>query len=185
MSVNDRTMSGIPIDAVYGPPADGQAPPPPGEYPYTRGLHPEMYRTRLWTMRMFAGFGSPEDTNARFRHLLGAGADRPLHRLRHAHADGLRPRPPAVGGRGRAARASRWPRPADMSRLFDGIDLGAVSTSMTISGPAPVALALFVAAAERRRRAARASCAGTLQADILKEFIAQKEWVVPERPRCA
>ena len=57
MSVNDRTMSGIPIDAVYGPPPDGTAPPPPGEYPYTRGLHPEMYRTRRWTMRMFAGFG--------------------------------------------------------------------------------------------------------------------------------
>ena len=82
MGARGVSLSGRRLDPVYGPP-DG---PQPGEYPYTRGLHPEMYRTRLWTMRMFAGFGSPEDTNARFRRAAGAGPDRALDGLRHAHA---------------------------------------------------------------------------------------------------
>jgi methylmalonyl-CoA mutase, N-terminal domain len=179
MSVNDRTMSGIPIDAVYGPPADGQAP-PPGEFPYTRGLHPGMYRTRRWTMRMFAGFGAPEDTNARFRHLLEEGQTGLSTAFDMPTLMGYDPDHPLsegeVGGEGVSVASA-----SDMSRLFDGIDLAAVSTSMTISGPAPVALALFVVAAERAG-VARHRLRGTLQADILKEFIAQKEWVVPERP---
>ena len=125
------TVSGRPLDSVVAP----EGAPLPGEYPYTRGIHPEMYRTRLWTMRMFAGFGSPEDTNARFRALLGRGPDRALDGLRHAQPHGLRPGSPAVRGRGRprgrlrrlgrrhappVRRASTWAR---------------VSTSLTISGP--------------------------------------------------
>ena len=104
---------------------------------------------------MFAGFGSPEDTNAALPPPAGAGADRPVDGLRHALADGLRPRPPALGGRGRARGRLGGPRRRHVRRLFDGIDLSAVSTSMTISGPAPVALALFVAAAEARACRAR------------------------------
>jgi methylmalonyl-CoA mutase N-terminal domain/subunit len=139
-----------------------------------------MYRTRLWTMRMFAGFGSPEDTNARFQHLLAEGQtglstafDMPTlmgYDPDHALSEG------EVGGEGVSVASSD-----DMGRLFAGIDLGAVSTSMTISGPAPVALAFFIVAAERAG-VPRDRLRGTLQADILKEFIAQKEWIVPERP---
>jgi methylmalonyl-CoA mutase, N-terminal domain len=173
-----RTMSGLPLQPVYGP--DGRRPEPgPGEYPYTRGLHPGMYRTRLWTMRMFAGFGSPEDTNARFHHLLREGPtglstafDMPTlmgYDPDHPLAEG------EVGGEGVSAASAE-----DMARLFAGIDLEAVSTSLTISGPAPPVLALFVVAA-RRSGADPSRLRGTLQADILKEFIAQKEWIVPER----
>ena len=173
------TLSGHPLPLVVdAPPMDAQ--PPPGSYPYTRGLYPEMYRSRLWTMRMFAGFGSPEDTNARFRLLLDQGQtglstafDMPtLMGLDPDHALSLG----EVGREGVSVAHLD-----DMSRLFDGIDLGVVSTSMTISGPAPVALALFIAAAEQAG-VPRAELRGTLQTDILKEFIAQKEWIVPERP---
>ena len=181
MGTIDRTLSGLPIEAVYGAaPGAPDGPPPPGDYPYTRGLHPEMYRTRLWTMRMFAGFGSPEDTSARFRYLLGEGQtglsvafDTPTlmgydpdHRLSEGEV-----------GCGGVSVASA----DDMARLFAGIDLGAVSTSLTISGPAPAALAMFVVAAERSG-VSRERLRGTVQTDILKEFIAQREWVVPERP---
>ncbi len=181
VSAIDRTMSGIPIDAVYvARPGDADGTPPPGEYPYTRGLHPEMYRTRLWTMRMFAGFGSPEDTNERFRRLLDEGQTGLSIAYDMATLMGYDPdHPLALGevGRGGVSVASA----ADASRLFDGIDLGDVSTSMTISGPAPAALAIFIVAAERSG-VSRRRLRGTVQADILKEFIAQKEWVVPERP---
>ena len=181
MSAIDRTMSGIPIDAVYGAaPGAPDGPPPPGEYPYTRGLHPEMYRTRLWTMRMFAGFGSPEDTSARFRHLLQEGQTGLSVAFDMPTLMGYDPDHPLsegeVGCEGVSVASAD-----DMSRVFDGIDLGAVSTSLTISGPAPVALAMFVVAAERAG-VPRERLRGTVQADILKEFIAQKEWVVPERP---
>jgi methylmalonyl-CoA mutase N-terminal domain/subunit len=138
-----------------------------------------MYRTRLWTMRMFAGFGSPEDTNARFRHLLGEGQtglstafDMPSlmgFDPDHALAAG------EVGREGVSVASVE-----DMARVFAGIDLGSVSTSLTISGPAPVALAMFVVAAEEAG-VPRAGLRGTLQTDILKEFVAQKEWIVPER----
>ncbi len=172
------TISGVPVEPVYE--AAGHAPPPPGEYPYTRGLHPQMYRTRPWTMRMFAGFGSPEDTNERFRHLLAEGQTGLSTAFDMPTLMGYDPDHPAslgeVGREGVSAASAE-----DMQRLYDGIDLGGVSTSLTISGPAPVALALFVVAA-RRSGVEPARLRGTLQADILKEFIAQKEWVVPERP---
>jgi methylmalonyl-CoA mutase N-terminal domain/subunit len=174
-----RTMSGVPIAPVYG--ADGRdAEPPPGEFPFTRGLHPQMYRTRLWTMRMFAGFGSPEDTNARFHHLLREGQTGLSTAFDMPTLMGYDPDHPLsegeVGGEGVSVASAE-----DMGRLFAGIDLEGVSTSMTISGPAAPALALFVVAA-RRAGADPARLRGTLQADILKEFIAQKEWIVPERP---
>jgi methylmalonyl-CoA mutase, N-terminal domain len=181
MSASDRTTSGIPIDAVYGAaPGAPDGPRPPGEYPYTRGLHPEMYRTRLWTMRMFAGFGSPEDTNARFRYLLHEGQTGLSIAFDMPTLMGYDPDHPLAEGEvgcGGVSVASA----DDMSRIFDGIDLGAVSTALTISGPAPAALAMFVVAAERAG-VPRERLRGTVQADILKEFIAQKEWVVPERP---
>ena len=174
-------MSGPPIDAVSGPsPGDGDGLPPPGEYPYTRGLHPGMYRTRLWTMRMFAGFGSPEDTNARFRHLLAEGQTGLSVAYDLPTLMGYDPDDPMSEGEvgcGGVSVASA----DDVARMFGGIDLGAVSTSLTISGPAPAALAMFVVAAERAG-VARERLRGTVQADILKEFIAQREWVVPERP---
>ncbi|HET6689395.1 MAG TPA: methylmalonyl-CoA mutase family protein [Miltoncostaeaceae bacterium] len=172
------TMSGHPLAPVY----EGPVPPmeAPGEYPYTRGIHPQMFRSRLWTMRMFAGFGSPEDTNARFRHLLSQGQTGLSTAFDMPSLMGYDPDHPLSEGEvGREGVSVA--HAGDMARLFDGIDLGAVSTSMTISGPAPVALALFVAAAERSG-VPRAALRGTLQTDILKEFIAQKEWIVPERP---
>jgi methylmalonyl-CoA mutase N-terminal domain/subunit len=173
-----ETISGRPLPAVLHDPAG--ALPPPGEFPYTRGIHPEMYRARLWTMRMFAGFGSPEDTNARFRRLLEGGQTGLSTAFDMPTLMGYDPdHPLAEGEVGREGVSVA--HLGDMARLFEGIDLGAVSTSMTISGPAPVALALFVAAAEEAG-VPRARLRGTLQTDILKEFIAQKEWVVPERP---
>jgi methylmalonyl-CoA mutase N-terminal domain/subunit len=172
------TISGREVQPVYAGPVAGLA--PPGEYPYTRGLHSQMYRTRPWTMRMFAGFGSPEDTNARFRLLLDQGQTGLSTAFDMPTLMGYDPdHPMSLGEVGREGVSA--PSARDMARLFDGIDLGAVSTSMTISGPAPVALAFFVVAAERSG-VERARLRGTLQTDILKEFIAQKEWVVPERP---
>jgi methylmalonyl-CoA mutase, N-terminal domain len=139
-----------------------------------------MYRSRLWTMRMFAGFGSPEDTNARFRMLLDQGQTGLSTAFDMPTLMGYDPdHPLALGEVGREGVSVACLD--DMRRLFAGIDLGAVSTSMTISGPAPVALALFVAAAEEAGTP-RTNLRGTLQTDILKEFIAQKEWIVPERP---
>ncbi len=174
-----ESISGRPLDPVYEGPADAVAP-PPGEYPFTRGLHPLMYRSRPWTMRMFAGFGSPEDTNARFRHLLEHGQTGLSTAFDMPTLMGYDPdHPLALGEVGREGVSVA--SVGDMERLFAGIDLGTVSTSMTISGPAPVALAMFVVAAERAG-VPRARLRGTLQTDILKEFIAQKEWVVPERP---
>ena len=174
------TISGLALDPVYGPAPEGVPPPPPGEHPYTRGLHPQMYRTRPWTMRMFAGFGSPEDTNARFHHLLAEGQTGLSTAFDMPTLMGYDPDHPSslgeVGREGVSAASA-----ADMERLYAGIDLGAVSTSLTISGPAPVTLAHFVVAAGRTG-VAPARLRGTLQADILKEFIAQKEWVVGERP---
>jgi methylmalonyl-CoA mutase, N-terminal domain len=174
-----ETLSGVPIATVYDAPATPRVEPLPGTYPYTRGLHPAMYRSRLWTMRMFAGFGSPEDTNQRFRDLLASGQtglstafDMPAlmgYDPDHHLAAG------EVGREGVSVASVE-----DFLRLYDGIDLQAVSVSMTISGPAPVALAMYVAAAEQRGFD-RGLLSGTLQTDILKEYIAQREWIVPER----
>ena len=150
-----QTLSGIPVEAVYG---DG---PLPGEFPYTRGVHPDMYRSRLWTMRMFAGFGTAEDTNARFRELLSSGGtglstafDMPTLMGRDSDHEW------ALGEVGRAGVAVDTVE--DVADLFAGIDLGAVSTSMTINGPAPILLAMYVVVAEESG-VERSRLAGTLQ----------------------
>src|SRR5881227_90471 len=152
----------------------------PGVPPYTRGIHPTMYRTRLWTMRQFAGFGTAEDTNARFRYLLEQGQtglstafDMPSlmgHDSDHPRSLG------EVGREGVAIDTL-----ADMEALFEGIPLDRVSVSMTINAPAAIMLAFYVVAAERRGIPSE-QLAGTIQTDILKEYIAQKEWCFPVDP---
>ncbi|MDQ1357761.1 MAG: methylmalonyl-CoA mutase, N-terminal domain [Acidimicrobiaceae bacterium] len=174
--LDPSTISGVPLQPVYGP-DDGEF---PGLFPYTRGPYASMYRSKLWTMRMFAGFGTAEDTNARFREILRAGGDGlstafDLPTLMGRDSDD----PRSAGEVGKAGVAVD--SLADFEDLFAGIDLAAVTTSMTINSPAPVALALYVAAAERRG-IARAALGGTLQNDILKEYQAQKEFVFPPRP---
>ncbi len=169
------TMSGIEVDPVYGPP-DGEF---PGVYPYTRGIHASMYRTRLWTMRMFAGFGTAVDTNRRFREIIAAGGtglstafDMPT--LLGLDSDD----PMSLGEVGRCGVAID--SIDDVRDLFRDIDLSAITTSMTINSPAAIMLALFVAQAEEAG-VARARLGGTLQNDILKEYQAQKEFVFPPR----
>src|SRR3954447_4549927 len=168
-----ETMSGVPVDAVYG---DG---PLPGQFPYTRGIHASMYRSRLWTMRQFAGFGTATDTNARFKELLRSGGsglstafDIPTLLGRDSDDEW------AEGEVGRAGVAIDTL--ADMEELFADIDLATVSTSMTINSPAPVVLAMYVAVADKTG-VARAALSGTLQNDILKEYQAQKEYIYPPR----
>jgi methylmalonyl-CoA mutase N-terminal domain/subunit len=152
----------------------------PGEYPYTRGVHPTMYRGRLWTMRMFAGFGTPAQTNARFKFLLAQGQtglstafDFPT--LMGYDSDS----PRALGEVGVCGVAVDTLR--DMEILFDGIPLDRVTTSMTINGPAIVLLSFYIALADLRG-VPRERIGGTVQNDCLKEFIAQHAWVVPPRP---
>jgi methylmalonyl-CoA mutase cobalamin-binding domain/chain len=152
----------------------------PGSYPFARGVYPSMYRGRLWTMRQFAGFGSPAETNARYKYLLSQGQtglsvafDMPTLMGRDSddpHSEG------EVGRCGVATDSL-----ADFDRLFDGIPLGDITTSMTISGPAAIVFAFFLAAAERQG-VPWERLDGTLQTDILKEYIAQKEWIFPPRP---
>ena len=179
------TLSDIPIDALYtagdlagfDPERDLGL---PGGFPYTRGVYPSMYRGRLWTMRQFAGFGSAEDTNARFHYLrahgvtglstafdmptlMGRDADDPLSRGE-------------VGREGVAVSSL-----ADMRILFDRIPLDLVTTSMTINGPASIVWAMYLAAAEERG-IPFAKLGGTIQNDCLKEYIAQREWIVPVKP---
>ncbi|MFT7600328.1 MAG: methylmalonyl-CoA mutase N-terminal domain/subunit [Acidimicrobiales bacterium] len=171
-----ETMSGVPVDAVYGP-DDGEF---PGQYPYTRGIHASMYRSRMWTMRMFAGFGTAEDTNGRFKQILANGGDGlstafDLPTLMGRDSDD----PFSLGEVGKAGVAVDTL--TDMEDLFADIDLGAVSTSMTINSPAPILLAMYVAVAEQAGTA-RAGLAGTIQNDILKEYQAQKEYIFPPRP---
>ena len=152
----------------------------PGEYPFTRGVQPTMYRGRLWTMRQFAGFGTPEQTNARFRYLLEQGQtglstafDFPT--LMGYDSDS----PRSLGEVGMCGVAVDTLR--DMEALFDGIPLDKVTTSMTINGPAIVLLAFYVALADLRG-VSRSAIGGTIQNDCLKEFIAQHAWLVPPRP---
>ncbi|MFQ5991204.1 MAG: methylmalonyl-CoA mutase [Nitrospiraceae bacterium] len=152
----------------------------PGEFPYTRGVYPSMYRGRLWTMRQFAGFGTAADTNARFKYLLEHGQtglsvafDMPT--LMGLDSDDARSRG-EVGYCGVAVSSLE-----DMERLFEGIPLDQVTTSMTINGPAAVLFAMYLAVAERRGIPAE-KLGGTLQNDILKEYIAQKEWLYPPEP---
>jgi methylmalonyl-CoA mutase N-terminal domain/subunit len=176
-----ETMSGVPLDPVYGP--DGEPPADvgwPGQFPYTRGPYASMYRSKLWTMRMFAGFGTAEDTNLRFRDLLAAGGDGlsvayDLPTLMGRDSDD----PMCEGEVGKCGVAVDTL--ADTEDLFAGIDLAATTTSMTINSPAPMCFAMYVAAAEaagtERRR-----LGGTLQNDMLKEYQAQKEYIFPPRP---
>ena len=152
----------------------------PGEFPYTRGIHPSMYRGRLWTMRQFAGFGSAEDTNARFHYLLehgqtGLSTAFDLPTLMGRDSDDALARG-EVGREGVAVDSL-----ADMEILFRGIPLDRVSTSVTINAPAAVIFCMYLAVAEKQG-VAFDKLEGTLQNDILKEYIAQKEWIYPPRP---
>ena len=170
------TYSGVPVAPVYGP-ADAER---PGAYPYTRGPYPEMYRSKLWTMRMFAGFGTALDTNRRFKDLLAAGSDGlstafDLPTLMGRDSDDAL----ALGEVGKCGVAIDTID--DVVDLYRDIDLGTVTTSMTINSPAPVVFAMYVAAAEDAG-VERARLGGTLQNDILKEYQAQKEFVFPPRP---
>lgn len=152
----------------------------PGEFPYTRGIHRDMYRGKLWTMRQFSGFATPEETNARYLYLLSQGQtglsvafDLPTlmgYDADHAMAEG------EVGKCGVSVSSL-----ADMETLLDGVDLGAVSVSMTINSPAAIVWAMFLVAAERQG-VSWDQVSGTLQNDILKEYIAQKEYIFPPRP---
>ena len=180
-----ETMSGLPVGRVYTPadlpgwdPAERLG--APGAYPFTRGIYPTMYRGRLWTMRMFAGFGRPEDTNRRFKFLLEQGQtglstafDMPS--LMGYDADQPRARG-EVGREGVSVSTL-----ADMELLFDGIPLGRVTTSMTINCTASVILAMYLAVAERQG-VPWTEVDGTIQNDMLKEFSAQKEWICPPTP---
>ena len=152
----------------------------PGEWPYTRGVHATGYRGRLWTMRMFAGFGSAEETNERFKYLLAHGNDGlsvafDMPTLYGYDTDD----PQAEGEFGTCGVAVS--SLADMQILFDGIPLDEITTSMTINSPAPMIWAMYLVAAEKRGIPVE-RLAGTLQNDILKEYIAQKEYIFPPRP---
>jgi methylmalonyl-CoA mutase N-terminal domain/subunit len=180
------TVSSLPIDRLYTPEDLG----PewsyddklgyPGEYPYTRGVHPTMYRGRLWTMRQFAGFGTARQTNERFHYLLehgqtGLSVAFDLPTLMGRDSDDSMARG-EVGREGVAIDSL-----ADMETLFDGIPLDKVSTSMTINAPAAVVFCMYLAVAEKQG-VPFDKVSGTLQNDILKEYIAQKEWIYPPRP---
>jgi methylmalonyl-CoA mutase, N-terminal domain len=157
-----------------------QGSPPPGEFPYTRGIHPDGYRGKLWTMRQFAGFGTPRETNQRYQALLQAGGTGLSVAFDLPTLMGRDPdHPLSLGEVGKCGVSVI--SLADMEALFAGIDLGAVSTSMTINSPAPMLLAMYLVVAERQG-VAWTSLRGTLQNDILKEFIAQKEFIYPPRP---
>jgi methylmalonyl-CoA mutase N-terminal domain/subunit len=178
------TMSGHPIAPLYGPEAAGADPEEsigrPGEYPFTRGPYESMHRGKLWTMRQFAGFGTVEETNERFHYLLDHGQtglstafDMPtLMGYDSDHERSLG----EVGREGVAVDSLD-----DMEQLFDGIPLGGVTTSMTINAPAAILLAFYVLVGEQQGVSAD-KLGGTIQTDILKEYIAQKEWCFPIEP---
>ena len=183
--VKFTTVSGEPIEMLYGPDDIHEINflseiGFPGEYPYTRGIHPTGYRGRLWTMRQFAGFGTPEDTNARYHYLLehgqtGLSVAFDLPTLMGQDADD----PLSEGEVGICGVSVS--SLADMEILFRGINLGEISTSMTINAPAAMMMAFYLAVAEKQGVAFK-ELRGTVQADILKEYIAQKEWIYPPDP---
>jgi methylmalonyl-CoA mutase N-terminal domain/subunit len=176
------TDSGIELRPIYGPDdrADGERVGEPGSFPYTRGVYPDMYRGRLWTMRQYAGMGTAADTNRRFRYLLDHGQtglsvafDLPTQMgldSDHARAEG------EVGRTGVAIDSID-----DMDRLFDGIPLDEVSTSMTINATAPILLLLYELVAEERGIASR-QLSGTVQNDLLKEYAARGTYIYPPKP---
>src|SRR5450755_3052218 len=171
---------GIPIDPVYSAAStQGLQLPAPGEFPYTRGIHRDMYRGRLWTMRQFSGFATPEETNRRYLYLLSQGQtglsvafDLPtLMGYDADHANSLG----EVGKCGVSISSLE-----DMETLFEGIPLGDATVSMTINSPAPILFAMYLVVAEQQG-VDWARVSGTLQNDILKEYIAQKEFIFPPR----
>src|SRR5215208_5615856 len=152
----------------------------PGEHPFTRGVYPSMYRGKLWTMRQFAGFGTAEETNERFHYLLEhgqTGLSTAFDMPTLMGYDSDHPRSLGEVGREGVAIDSL----ADTETLFEGIPLGEVSTSMTINSPAAMLLAFYICVAEQQG-VPRAELRGTIQTDILKEYIAQKEWIFPPEP---
>ena len=179
------TLSGLEVEPAYGPPPGTEQPGFerigwPGEFPYTRGLYPTGYRGRPWTIRQFAGFGSARQTNERYKMILESGGgglsvafDMPTLMGHDSDA------PMALGEVGHCGVAVD--STADMDVLFDGIPLAEVTTSMTISGPAVPVFCMYLAAAERQG-ADLSRLNGTLQTDIFKEYIAQKEWLYPPEP---
>jgi methylmalonyl-CoA mutase N-terminal domain/subunit len=181
-----KTMSGVPLKGLYRPSDLAETGwsyeknlGDPGAYPYTRGPHETMYRGKPWTMRMFAGFGTPEDTNQRFKFLLQQGQTGLSTAFDMPTLMGYDPdHPRSLGEVGREGVSVACLD--DMARLFDGIPLDKVSTSMTINAPAAVLLALYIAVAEKQGVGPE-QLRGTLQNDMLKEFIAQKEWISPIR----
>ncbi len=184
-AVPEDTLGGLPLQPSYGPEATAALDVDrdlavPGEYPYTRGIHESMYRGKLWTMRQFAGFGSAADTNERYRFLLDHGQtglsvafDMPTLMGHDSDA------PQSLGEVGRCGVAIDSVE--DMRTLFGGIDLGRVTTSMTINSPAPIVFAQYLVVAEEQGVSID-RLGGTLQNDILKEYIAQKEFIFPVKP---
>ena len=175
-----RTLSGVPLENHYSHEANRAAEPPPGEFPYTRGIHPTMYRGKLWTMRQFSGFATPEETNQRYRYLLSQGQTGlsvafDLPTLMGYDAN----HPLALGEVGKCGVSIS--SLADMETLFDGIPLGQVSVSMTINSPAAMIWAMYLVVAEKQG-VPWSELNGTLQNDILKEYIAEKEFIYPPRP---
>jgi methylmalonyl-CoA mutase N-terminal domain/subunit len=176
-----KTLSGIPVQASYGPEHIRKLQlPEPGEFPYTRGIHESMYRGKLWTMRQFSGFATPEETNLRFLYLLGQGQTGlsvafDLPTLMGYDAD----HPTSSGEVGKCGVSISSLE--DMEILFRNIPLDSVTVSMTINSPAPVIWAMYLAVAEKQG-VDWSSISGTLQNDILKEYIAQKEYIYPPRP---
>jgi methylmalonyl-CoA mutase N-terminal domain/subunit len=179
------TISGRPIARLYGPEdvngldyASDIA--NPGDFPYVRGIHPTGYRGKLWTMRQFAGFGTPEETNQRYKDLIAAGGTGLSVAFDLPTLMGRDPdHPLSLGEVGKCG--VNITSLADMERLFDGIALGNITTSMTINSPAPMIFAMYLVVAEKQG-ADWSRISGTIQNDILKEFIAQKEYIFPPRP---
>ncbi|SVE13314.1 uncharacterized protein METZ01_LOCUS466168, partial [marine metagenome] len=152
----------------------------PGQYPYTRGIHPNLYRGKLWTMRQFAGYGTPEETNRRFKLLLNKGQTGLSVAYDMPTLMGYDPSHSLSVGEVGKCGVNVF-HMGDMETLFKDIDLGEVSVSQTINGPAIILLAFYIAVAEQKGVSA-SNLKGTLQNDILKEFIAQKEWIFPPKP---
>lgn len=180
MTTGRSSPSGIPVETVYGPGAGLESSEMPGQYPFTRGIHPSMYRGRLWTMRQYAGFGTAEETNERFRQLLAAGQtglsvafDLPTQMGYDSDAQ------VAEGEVGRAGVAIDTVD--DLARLFEAIPLDKVSTSMTINATAGILLAMYMVVAEEQG-VERTALRGTIQNDVLKEYIARGTYIYPIQP---